>query len=276
MGFGDALGAAVGNPTQAIITIYDKRNPEKETIDETKLQGTQKRALAVNSNMKTAALKNVKVPKTISLANDAEKNSPDWRGAPKRIKVQFNPSEIMIEGQGGGLTQVSNFGAKTEKGSENQKALSYSKVQPRVSVNIPLVFDRENNTDCFSKLDLNLSLTNIAKTAASVIKNEEYTVQPQVEGFLAALYMEKTREVDFSWGTMSYTGILNQINVQYTMFSPSGNPVRAVVSISLLCVDPSISGGDRGDWGEKFKTAFDNIDKKRNTLANKAKGIVNL
>ena len=55
---------------------------------------------------------------------------------------------------------------------------------------------------------------------------------------------------------MSYTGILNRVSAQYTMFNSSGIPVRAVVQLSLICADESISPNSLGSWQNAYETAF--------------------
>jgi hypothetical protein len=39
--------------------------------------------------------------------------------------------------------------------------------------------------------------------------------------------------VVFGWGQMSFTAVVTQVSVRYSMFNPSGQPVRATASVTL-------------------------------------------
>jgi len=41
----------------------------------------------------------------------------------------------------------------------------------------------------------------------------------------------------FTWGDMSYQGVLNGVNAEYTMFNVNGEPCRATVSLRLVILD---------------------------------------
>lgn len=44
---------------------------------------------------------------------------------------------------------------------------------------------------------------------------------------------ENLKKIAFAWGSISICGILTKLDVQYTMFSPTGIPVRAEASITI-------------------------------------------
>ena len=74
---------------------------------------------------------------------------------------------------------------------------------------------------------------------------------------------------------MSYTGILNRVSAQYTMFNSSGIPVRAVVQLSLICADESISPNSLGSWQNAYETAFDGGSKSLVSWTQRAGSLVN-
>ena len=78
----------------------------------------------------------------------------------------------------------------------------------------------------------------------------------EVEGLIAALRSPYTRCITFNWGDMSYEGVLNRVASQYTMFDSSGEPVRAVVQLSLICADEKVSPNSLGSWQDAYDTAF--------------------
>ena len=75
--------------------------------------------------------------------------------------------------------------------------------------------------------------------AATAIGKKEFTVRPQVEGFLAAIRSSYHRAVVLQWGKMRYAGMLNSVQARYTMFNTSGNPIRAELDITLQAASTS-------------------------------------
>ena len=55
---------------------------------------------------------------------------------------------------------------------------------------------------------------------------------------------------------MSYEGVLNRVASQYTMFNTSGEPVRAVVQLSLICADQNVNPHSLGSWQKAYNSAF--------------------
>ncbi len=73
---------------------------------------------------------------------------------------------------------------------------------------------------------------------------------------MAILCQESTRYVEFCWGTLVYRGIVNRISASYTMFSVSGQPVRATVELSMVLADEGVSESNMGDWQKHYEAAF--------------------
>lgn len=48
--------------------------------------------------------------------------------------------------------------------------------------------------------------------------------------------LHRVPKVTFSWGTMNFTGIVTDVKENYTMFLPSGMPVRAKVDVTFKSV----------------------------------------
>ena len=177
--------------------------------------------------------------KSVGIFNEIFENTGDFdfRNAlasfditAKKFEVQFNPSTLKIDAYGGGRQKVSNHAG-------NNLTVSYQNVDPYINVSFTMVFDDTNNADAFAVDKFSLSASNLAKNAATVantVMGNEYTVRPQVEGFLAAIRNEAYRMVIFQWGNMRYTGMINNINAQYKMFNAVGNPIRAEVYVNIL------------------------------------------
>lgn len=98
--------------------------------------------------------------------------------------------------------------------------------------------------------------TGIAKGVLAGKGKKDNSVQKEVEGFIAALRSKYTRRITFHWGTMNYTGVLNRVSAQYTMFNVLGEPIRAVVGLSLVCADKDVSPGNMGAWQKYYVELF--------------------
>lgn len=149
----------------------------------------------------------------------------------KRFTVQFNPASIQIVGRGGGRAPISNYGSI---GKDQAGKIEYRALDPYITVSFSVLFDALNNADAFMEERFTLGATTLVKNVATAIVGHEYTVRPQVEGFLAALRDEDHRTMIFQWGSLRYTGVLNSVSARYTMFNTAGNPIRAEVNLGML------------------------------------------
>ena len=149
----------------------------------------------------------------------------------KKFTVQFNPTTIQVIGRGGGRAPISNYGSV---GKDQPGKIEYKALDPYINVNFTLMFDALNNADAFMEERFTLGVGTVAKNVVTAVRGKEYTVIPQVEGFLAALRDEDHRTMIFQWGSLRYTGVLNSVSANYTMFNTAGNPIRAQVQIGML------------------------------------------
>ncbi|MBP5310188.1 MAG: hypothetical protein J6W58_03900 [Lachnospiraceae bacterium] len=173
-----------------------------------------------------------------------------------RFEVPFNPNELTITGYGGEEMMVQNFSNKNKSGEQPkqapQQANQQEKAMPErsnaiktvsshVEMNIPLIFDKTNNQDAFYSDKFTLGTTSLVRGAINVGKGlankADYSVQKEVESFTYILRNHNMQLMRFTWGDMSYQGILNGVNAQYTMFNVEGIPCRATVSLRLVILD---------------------------------------
>lgn len=183
----------------------------------------------------------------------------------KRYKVRFNPSTLSISAYGGGRVAKTSF---TGDGTK----IEYAGMDTTILLNVQLIFDAESNEDCFMN-----EITDVKgniKKGVNIVKNKRYSVQNQVEGFIAALRSPYTRRVRFVWGkNLSYKGVLTNLESEYTMFSIHGRPVRAVVNIGINCSDEDIVHDNMGQWKDSFDKAF---SKNKTNLESAAQNVGNL
>lgn len=189
----------------------------------------------------------------------------------RRFEVQFNPSTLSLSGSGGGMVQLTNYSAM----GKEDAGVSYSAASTNISMSVQLVFDETNNFTAFPGDITGFNVSNVSdaivNTVADQIKKRP-SVQTEVEGFLGAIRSKYTRSVAFCWGKMLYFGCVNRVNTRYTLFNPSGKPVRATVDLSIVCADPSLSEGYLGYWEEKYENFF----KEDMSLSGAKNSLVNL
>ena len=174
----------------------------------------------------------------------------------KKFTVQFNPSSLQIIARGGGRAPVSNYGTI---GTNQAGKIEYRALDPYITVSFTLMFDATNNADAFMEERFTIGATSLAKNVATAVVGNEYTVRPQVEGFLAALRDEDHRTMIFQWGTLRYTGVLNAVSGRYTMFNTAGNPIRAEVQVSMLMGSAPKDSMDGASYLDYWKKRYEDI-----------------
>lgn len=183
----------------------------------------------------------------------------------KTYSVQFNPSTIRIHAQGGGLVPKTDY-------QEGNSRVTFDNMETRIEVNIPLIFDKVSNKDAFMAEKFTLNPLEVAKGVATAVKlktqgSDAFSVQAEVEAFIAAVRDVNLSYISFAWGDLFYAGLLNRVSSEYKMFDLQGRPVRAVVNLSLVCF--SNDDDARQDWIRAYENAYVNKDAdllKRKTL----------
>lgn len=187
-----------------------------------------------------------------------------------RFAVQFNPAELSVSAEG---EEFSEDYVSDATGSGN--TVSRRQLSSRARVNFKLIFDDTDNEDAFLSESARLHPETMNKNAGiyrnspdqilsareNRQKKKEHTVRKQVEGLLATLRNEYTRRVSFIWGTLCYSGYLNTIQAEYTMFNPEGHPVRAEVRIGILCMDENLEQGNMGQWHKHYEALTESLRK---------------
>lgn len=180
-------------------------------------------------------------------------------GAKKlRFEVPFNPKEITISGYGGEQMAVQDFSVK-----EDGKRSSYvGSVNSHIEMNIPLIFDKLNNKEAFYNENFALGTTSILRGVGKIGKDaflktkgkdNLYSVQPEVEAFTHVIRSNNKRLIRFTWGDMSYQGVLIGVQTEYTMFNINGEPCRANVQLRIVLLEPKDYPATVKIWTGKYK-----------------------
>lgn len=178
--------------------------------------------------------------------------SPCVDGRPsdsQRIAVQFNPSEIDI---------VEAVGSNTSRGRQDLCAL----LKQFGGHEIGRQWPESSTTKQQDSSEVTLS-TKLFFNTLEDINQDSYE---DVRNYVRQLYAftnkitEENRgknhtieKICFGWGSIVIVGILTSMSVHYTMFAPTGNPVRAEVSITIVGdyygeKTVNVKSSARGDW----------------------------
>ena len=183
-----------------------------------------------------------------------------------KFVVPFNPSELTITGYGGEEMLEQNF-LNTNKEKEHHPdplhpdeeiphANAIKNMDSHIELSIPLIFDKTNNMEAFYGDKFTLGTTSLVRSGANMLKQATgggtNSVQPEVEALTHIIRGNAFQLVHFTWGDMSYQGILNGVSAEYTMFNVNGEPCRATVNLRLVIYDQKYSDTQRL-WREQFK-----------------------
>lgn len=237
----DQLKSSVsGNVESALLIVHDYR----------KLAGATKGGgLQSDTDAKLHAISNMRLEDTMSaLAEGAA--FPTFVGSEDKFyHVQFNPSQMTLN--------ASNL-AKNVKDVTTSQSRSIAAGDPRLYLTTTLFFDEMRIYDAFSweKFTAGASAQSAANLANFVKegRGKVWTVQDKVEGLVAAMRNPYTRNVSFRWADFTFVGQLNTVQTSYTMFSPSGRPIRAQVQLRLQHeMDPVMLNNWYRDYDDTFE-----------------------
>lgn len=166
------------------------------------------------------------------------------------VSLPFNPSSLKITAAAGGKRPIVDGDGKTKE----------APLDPRIMVSFTVYVDEVNNADAFLFERVNLSggVMGLAKSAYHLLSSQNYSVAEYVEGFIAALRNPDYNAISFQWASMEYTGTLNNLSAKYTMFNPSGVPIKAEITIRIQCVSTD-NGYMREAWRIMYEDALDDL-----------------
>ena len=181
------------------------------------------------------------------------------------LEVRYNPSSIYIDTQAGAQVNYSGGGL----GSASNNQLMQIQQPASSTMSFQLIFDAVSVNDAFMFKSDSWKSDMIGKALNTWGKmyygQENYSVQDQVEGFVSLLVHDETRQVIVFWSHMGFRGEVTSVNSRYTMFSPSGRPIRGVVDLTIRQgsdEEESDSNGhstsyDETVWKNAYKKLFD-------------------
>ncbi|MCR5503803.1 MAG: hypothetical protein K6F53_12430 [Lachnospiraceae bacterium] len=171
------------------------------------------------------------------------------------LRVQYNPSTIYMD-TSAGLREVDESSISNIMNNQ----IKQFKSDAITTLGMQLIFDDMDLMDAFMLDTATLNTGNALSAAGKVtgIKRTKFSVRTEVEGLIACLFSPITRLVVFCWSDMVFRGELFQVNANYTMFNKYGDPIRALVEITIQ-QDHLMETAERGGyWDTAFTAAFGN------------------
>jgi hypothetical protein len=169
----------------------------------------------------------------------------DLGGIEDTIEVQFNPSSIRFD------ANADTMEAKYMEDNFDSAIPNRQSRRASIVMTVDLIFDAVHTKDAFfgDKYRISPSDTVAAADAVAQAFMGGYTVQKQTQALIAAMMNEDTRRIAFVWTDMCFVGILSEVQAKYTMFSPSGNPIRSMITLSL---QQDLEDSDVEQWNSAF------------------------
>lgn len=178
------------------------------------------------------------------------------------IKVQFNPASINFDASAMHPSYKSSKQAAKENGDKptrKEKVKNFfDKNDVQIRMTVDLIFDDVENNDAF--LEEKLSpvsgelAQSLAKTATKLAgKKKIHSIRDKVMALTYLARSATVRRCTFNWGKICLPGLVEGVDVKYTMFNPKGEPIHAVVTFSMLLVPDS---AHTSEWLEVYKEAF--------------------
>ena len=237
-----AKASITGNIETALLVIHDYRGRSANSGSSDTLSKVKSLAEKGQSSL------NVVTATETALDTGSSPSYP--KSTERTLRVQFNPSELLLN---------ASAVPRSEQDSTTGRSRTMAVEDPKLTLSVTLYFDDMQTYDAFmwDKFTAGLTaqgvsnLVKLGKDAAG--KSETHSVQGQVEALVAALRNPYTRSISFRWADFVFIGQLSTVMASYTMFSPTGRPIRAQVNLRIQHeMDSKMLNG----WYKSFDQAF--------------------
>ena len=168
--------------------------------------------------------------------------------------VQYNPSSIRLQSQGGKLKKY------TAMGEETNNAFHSIDKAAATTMTVQLYFDDINVADAFPATALAEPNANVSgglemATATAVNIAGGYSIKKKVDGLISLLLHKRTREVIFVWNDLFFHGNIISVSANYSMFNHNGNPIKAVVDLQIRQNNNTFKS-EQKYWEDAFELGF--------------------
>ena len=269
----DMLSNAARSATGAIAKAYIKFSPiekrKEVNVEEVKAKKGRSR-LSFDTLAMENTLAREKDFRTQLIGGVLSRDKSEIFGGDDVLEVHFNPNQVSFQARPGRKVQKQDY-ARKQKGEPGDVNYTYVMAAPRITMTVPLIFQDFERSDAFmmEKLSDPAAMARFGITsAANAINKDSYSVRPVVEGLISVMQSHYRKVITFAWGKMFYTGVLNSVNAEYTMFNMSGNPIRAVVTLNMILtpdedaftgLSKDMQGMLKDNFQEPWKESYDNL-----------------
>ncbi len=182
-------------------------------------------------------------------------------GMEQDLDVEFLNPETITDGY------VARGLGLGDKKCENTRNVKHFRKLEREPLSVDLLLDRSEITSITNLSSLNNPATKLADFFSPNAQDEVNKIKDSL-----MLPTEKDQKYKkpaickFIWGSFTYEGYVTRLSVKYTYFSPSGAPLRAVISLTLEDLESEKDqeqtdsmGGSRKTWTVKSGDRLDLI-----------------
>ena len=224
----ETTDAITGRIEKALLVVHDYSNLAKNLGQDGK---PAEQAGGSNTGTDTASILKGNPPPTYPSSEE------------RYFRVRFNPSELAMN---------SSTNVARHIDVQTKKMVVDKEKRPSITLSVPLYFDDVKVWDAFL-WDRFHRPENVALAAKESKDNVCHSVQGEVEALIAALQDPNTRSISFRWANFYFIGQLSSIQAKYTMFSPSGQPIRAQV---LLRINHEVDNDMMKEWFDSYNKVF--------------------
>jgi hypothetical protein len=167
------------------------------------------------------------------------------------LQVQYNPSSITFR------ANASERAVQTLRQYGDNNMPTQITHPPSITMSVELIFDAVNVKDSFTADKLEIaSVSGVVSSTAAIVRalTDPYTVQPQTNGLLALIMVNKCQRLTFHWSDTTFSGEVNETQARYTMFSVGGRPVRSTVQLQIR--QQMENKKEKQRWNDKFDKCF--------------------
>ena len=176
------------------------------------------------------------------------------------MQVKYNPSSIKYSTN---TSPMLHHGL----GGKGNAQLAYLVDSSRTVMDVELIFDDVNIQDAFMWEKFSISTGSVISDIAGGInaaRGKEYSVKDQIDGLLSLINQSEARKIVFYWSSMAFAGEVIGVNAKYTMFNPSGNPIRGSVTLKIMQSDNIANKTDEQYWSGAYNKLFYDYSKDNN------------
>lgn len=196
-------------------------------------------------------IKEVKVQKAILFVKVVEENDPKKRFLES---LQENISAVSMDIDGGDVVQeMDHYGYYAKQVQYNPASLTLTTASKVEETDEAAGTDTEYSNNLSTNAQTELSFDLIFE-AVSILDNKDY-VKNKAEGIANLMNVAKTRKVGFYYGSQLFKGELTSVSITYTMFDIHGNPVWAVVSVTITETEDTDETGTSNGAGSVMSSS---------------------